>query len=113
MKQHRYRVTLEHLATARGEPGTHEPLVFEARNHDDLFEIIARIRSKGLLEEPDQAASLALGLKLLAEVTLENREDPFFAGLRGPLREFIQQIKGATPKGPAKDTGTIERGPPQ
>src|SRR5690606_16493129 len=71
MRQHRYRITLEHLATAKGEPGTHEPLVFEARNHDDLFEIIARIRSKGLLAEPDQAASLALGLKLLAEVTLE------------------------------------------
>lgn len=93
MKQHRYRITLEHLATARGEPGTHAPLVFEARNHDDLFEIIQRMRVRGMLPEPDQAASLALGLKLLAEVTLENREDPFFGELRGPLREFIQKIK--------------------
>lgn len=106
MKQHRYRITLEHLATAKGEPGTHEPLVFEARNHDDLFEIIARMRSKGLLTEPDQAASLALGLKLLAEVTLENRNDPFFGGLRGPLREFIQQVKGATPKVADRDPDT-------
>lgn len=94
MKQHRYRITLEHLATPKGEPGTHSPLSFEARNHDDLFEIIARMQKKGLLAEPDQAASLALGLKLLAEVTLENRENVFFAGLRGPLREFIQQVKG-------------------
>jgi hypothetical protein len=93
MKQHRYRITLEHLATAKGEPGTHEPLVFEARNHDDLFPIIGRLRASGLLAEPDQAASLALGLKLLAEVTLENRDDPFFGELRGPLREFIQKIK--------------------
>ena len=103
MKQHRYRITLEHLATARGEPGTHAPLQFEARNHDDLFEIIARLRGKDLLAEPDQAASLALGLKLLAEVTLENRDDPFFAELRGPLREFIQKVKArgaGAPVGP-------------
>jgi hypothetical protein len=93
MKQHRYRITLEHLSTAKGEPGTHEPLSFEARNHDDLFEIVSRMRAKGLLAEPDQAASLALGLKLLAEVTLENRDDPFFAELRGPLREFIGKVK--------------------
>ncbi len=85
MKPHQYRITREHVATAKGEPGAHAPLSFQARNHDDLFEIIERIRKKGLLAEPDQAASLALGLKLLAEVTLENSEDPFFAGLRGPL----------------------------
>jgi hypothetical protein len=30
-------------------------------------------------------------------VTLENREDPFFAELRGLLRAFIQKIKAATP----------------
>src|SRR5688572_30544686 len=93
MKQHRYRITLEHMATAKGEPGTHAPLVFEARNHDDLFEIISRMRGRELLPEPDQIASLALGLKLLAEVTLENREDPFFGELRKPLREFIQKLK--------------------
>lgn len=93
MKQHRYRITLEHLATAKGEPGTHQPLVFEARNHDDLFEIIARMRTRALLPEPDQTASLALGLKLLAEVALENRDDPFFGELRGPLREFILRLK--------------------
>lgn len=95
MKQHKYRITLEHLATAKGEPGTHAPLVFEARNHDDLFGIIDRMRARQLLPEPDQVASLALGLKLLAEVTLENRNDPFFGELRGPLREFIQKLKGA------------------
>ena len=95
MKQHRYRITLEHLATARGEPGTHAPVSFEARNHDDLFEIIARMQSKGLLAEPDQAACLALGLKLLGEVSLENRDDPLFAELRGPLREFIMKVKKA------------------
>lgn len=93
MKQHKYRITLEHLATAKGDPGTHAPLVFEARNHDDLFEIIERMRGRALLPESDQVASLALGLKLLAEVTLENREDPFFGELRGPLRDFIQKLK--------------------
>jgi len=104
MKQHRYRITLEHLSTAKGEPGTHEPLTFEARNHDDLFEIISRMRAKGLLAEPDQAASLALGLKLLAEVTLENRDDPFFAELRGPLRDFIGKVKKGKQSPPERGT---------
>jgi Domain of Unknown Function with PDB structure (DUF3861) len=92
MKQHRYRITLEHLATAKGEPGTHPPLAFEARNHDDLFQIVERARGKQLLDA-DSATAMVLGLKLLSEVALENRDNPLFAELRGPLREFIMKLK--------------------
>lgn len=42
MKQHRYKITVEHLADAQGAPSTHEPLQFEARNHDDIIAVWSR-----------------------------------------------------------------------
>ena len=94
MRQHSYRITLEHLSTAKGEAPTHEPIQFETGNHDDLFNIIEKIRAKALFDA-DTSASLALGLKLLSEVMLENKNHPLFSELKEPLVAFIGKIKTA------------------
>lgn len=94
MKQHKYRITLEHLSTEKGEAPTHEPIQFETGNHDDLFNIIEKIRAKELFA-PDTSASMALGLKLLSEVMLENKNHPLFVELKEPLIAFIGKIKSA------------------
>lgn len=91
-REHRYRVTLEHMATPKEEQPLHEPLSFETANHDDIFSIIERSRAKGVFDE-ETASSLALGLKLFSEVMLKNREHPLFADLHGPMREFIGRFK--------------------
>ncbi len=91
-REHRYRVTLEHLGTPKEGAALHPPLSFEASNHDDLFPIIERSRAKAVFD-PDTAAALALGMKLFSEVMLKHRHHPLFADLRGPMRAFIGQYK--------------------
>lgn len=92
MREHRYRISLEHLATPKqGEP-THAAISFETGNHDDLFTIVDKVRSKSQFDA-DTAASLALGLKLFTEVMLKNRGNPLFADISQPMRDFIQKLK--------------------
>jgi len=102
MREHRYRITLEHLATPKqGEP-VNAAISFETGNHDDLFTIVDKVRSKGQFDA-DTAASLALGLKLFTEVMLKNRSNPLFADINQPMRDFIQKLK-ALPLGTAEQT---------
>lgn len=99
MKQHRYRITIEHLQDPGGNPVTRAPLVFETGNHDDIFAIVERIRSRGDLP-PDTATPFAIGLKLFSEVMLENRDHPLFTELQPHFRQFMKELK----KGPASGT---------
>ena len=92
MKGHLYRITVEHLEDAKGNAVEAEPLAFEARNHDDLLPIVARMRARGMFE-PDEAAALAIGLKLFGEVMLHHREHELFAPLRPHYSDFIKRLK--------------------
>jgi hypothetical protein len=95
MKRHRYKVTLEHLATAADHQTLHqEPLVFEAINHDDIFTIVERVRS-GTDLDAHEAASVAVGLKLLSEVALIHRREELFSDLSAALGAFIGKLKAA------------------
>jgi hypothetical protein len=101
MKQHRYQITVEHLADAHGNPSTHaEPLRFEAGNHDDILAIAERMRGRGEFP-PDTANALAVGLKLFSEVMLENRGHPLFTEFAPHFRAFMQHLK----KGPQRSGG--------
>lgn len=91
-KEHRYRVTVEHLHTPKPEAALHAPLQFEAVNHDEILGIVDRLRESGRFDAAT-TASLTIGLKLFGEAALKHREDPLFAPLLGPLREFIQALK--------------------
>ncbi|AYR25821.1 DUF3861 domain-containing protein [Herbaspirillum rubrisubalbicans] len=92
MREHRYRITLEHLATASEGQVLHEPLRFEAGNHDDIFSIVSRLRGRGQFDD-DTSAQLALGIKLFGEVMLKNRKHPLFAEIQPAFREFIMKLK--------------------
>lgn len=96
MKQHRYRITVEHLADAKGAPSTHEPLSFAAVSHDDIIAIARRMQGRGDFDA-DTAAQLAIGIKLFGEVVLENRTNPMFAALRPHFSAFMKELK----KGPS------------
>lgn len=93
MKQHRYRITVEHLADPDGQvPADSTPLVFETGNHDEILKIVERLRGHPALP-PESAAALGVGLKLFSEVMLENRQSPLFAEFAPHLREFMQKLK--------------------
>lgn len=91
MSAHQYRITLEYAGgkKAADPPG---PLSFEAGNHDDIFEIIERVRGSRLFED-DEAAALALGMKLFSEVMLAHRDEPLFAPIAAAYRDYITQFK--------------------
>jgi hypothetical protein len=91
-RQHRFRITVEHIAAPReGEP-LQPPLTFEAGNHDDILRIAGRMRARSGFP-PDDAAALAIGMKLFSEVMLMNRDDPLFAELRPHMRQFVGALK--------------------
>jgi hypothetical protein len=96
MKQHRFRVTVEHLTDAHGAPSTHKPLKFEVENHDDIIAIVERLRRRGDFSE-DAAAALGVGLKLFSEVMLEDKANPLFSSFRPHFSQFMKDLKKGPP----------------
>jgi hypothetical protein len=92
MKGHLYRITVEHLEDNKGNPVARAPMVFETRNHDDLFNIVERVQAKELFD-PEEARSFAIGLKLFREVMLHNRGNEVFTELDPHMSEFMKALK--------------------
>jgi hypothetical protein len=89
---HRYRITLEHLAGPSATPGTERFICFEVVNHDDLLEIIDRMKDREILPS-HEVAEFAVGLKLFSEVMLRHRQDPLFAELKPHFANFMKLLK--------------------
>lgn len=98
MKQHRYRITVDHLSAPDGAAAVSEvPLQFETGNHDDIFAIVERMRRRGDFDD-SSAAAFAVGLKLFGEVLLENGSNPLFSAFRPHFAQFMKELKkGAAP----------------
>ena len=92
MKGHRYRLTLEHLEDAKGNPVDKKPLQIDVKNHDDLFAIIEKVKTTGLFDA-DEATAFAIGLKLFREVMLHHRDSPIFKDLDPHFSEFMKAFK--------------------
>lgn len=93
MKQHQYKVILEHLADFEGNKVEAKKIEFSAPNHDNIFEIIEKMQQReGFTEE--MAQRFVVGLKLFSEVMLENRKNPLFEQLTPHFREMMKVIKG-------------------
>ena len=45
MKQHQYKITIEHLADANGNLVNDPKLIFNAPNHDNIFDIVAKMQA--------------------------------------------------------------------
>ncbi|TCP91289.1 uncharacterized protein DUF3861 [Cricetibacter osteomyelitidis] len=93
MKQHQYRITVEHLTDEQGNAVQAAPLQFNAPNHDNIFQIIEKIQQRDGFT-PEMAQRFAVGLKLMGEVMLENRKQPLFEQLRPHFLEMMKIIKG-------------------
>lgn len=99
MKQHRYRITVEHLSDPDGAPSSHPaPLQFEVGNHDDILAVVARLTQRTDLDAAS-ATALGVGLKLFGEVMLENRQHPLFAELFPQFGDFMKKLKKGNPAG--------------
>lgn len=93
MKKHQYRITVEHLADKQGEAVTTAPLQFNVGIHDDVAEVMEKSRERLALGETDHAAFM-LGLKLMGEVMMENRDHPLLGEFSLHFRDFMMTLKG-------------------
>jgi hypothetical protein len=106
MKQHRYRITVEHLADKDGQPPqTPEQVQFETGNHDEVLGLIARARAHGEFD-PDTNAAFLLGLKLFGEVMLMNRTHPLFVELVPHFGTFMKHFKARMQANAAEGAAT-------
>ncbi|TDQ56793.1 uncharacterized protein DUF3861 [Mesocricetibacter intestinalis] len=92
MKQHQYKITLQHTADPEGNPIRDKQIEFSAPNHEDIFTIIEKTGKRENFT-PEMAQRFAVGLKLFSEVMLENRKDPLFERLLPHFRAMMKIIK--------------------
>ena len=93
MKQHQYHVTVQHLKDAKGQASTYtERLEFYTWNHDDILEIVERLKKAELFDD-QTTKSFAVGLKLFSEVMLEHREHPLFEDFVPQFGQFMKTLK--------------------
>ncbi|WP_226053077.1 DUF3861 domain-containing protein [Dickeya chrysanthemi] len=93
---YRYRITLENLTDNRDETPQNHVLRFDVTNHDDILEIIEKVRLKGILPDSEVAA-FCTGLKLFSEVMMTHRKEDLFQDLAPVFRDFMLRLKrGAT-----------------
>ena len=94
MNSYRYRVTVEMLTDAKGEPlDRQRVLSFMTANHDNLLEIARGLKTRDLGLDEHESAALAIGLKLFGEVVLTHRKEPLFATLQPALGSFLHDLK--------------------
>ena len=58
-KQHRFRITVEHMQALREGELMQEPLVFDAGNHDNIIDLARRVAARGTYSADDAAALMS------------------------------------------------------
>ena len=93
MKQHQYHVTVQHLKDAKGQVSTYsERLEFYTGNHDDIFEIVERLKKADFFDD-QTTKSFAVGLKLFSEVMLEIKDHSLFETFLPQFGQFMKNLK--------------------
>lgn len=93
MKQHQYKITIEHLADANGNLVNDPKLIFNAPNHDNIFDIVAKMQASSRFPSEEAACRFAIGLKLMSEVILENKNTEFAAAIQPHVIDIMKIVK--------------------
>jgi len=93
-KYNHYKITLQHIYSPKGVQ-LNEPVTLDFDNHDELFDIISRLKEKDHFNDEDQSAEFAIGLKMFSEVMLRNKENPLFEELLPAFKEFMKKLKSS------------------
>ena len=90
-----YKLSLEQLSVLKEEKRVDDVLELEFSNHDELFEIVEKVKSKKLFNSEEESTEFALGLKLFTEVMLRNKKHPLFEDLRPHIVDFMKKLKSS------------------
>lgn len=91
-EKYHFKITVESTDPVEEGKSPKTPLAFEVSNHDNILAVVKRLRL-GLDFDPKTSTSFAVGLKLLTEVILENRNDPLFSELKPAVVQFMKKLK--------------------
>ena len=93
MRNHQYRITVENVTADQSSDGSASPsLQFGVEAHDEILALVERSRQRGDFDA-DTAAAFTVGLKLLGEVMLKNRNHPLFEEFGPQFGQFMQRLK--------------------
>lgn len=88
----KYKITVEEIIDEN--KFSEEKLEFETVSHDNLFEIVQKLKQHPELSNTD-VASLGVGLKLFTGVMLKNKELPLFESLMPHFKDFMKGLKSS------------------
>lgn len=87
----KYKLTLISLNEGRDVPDKNLEVTFE--NHDDIFQIIEKVKAKEIFPDETSVISFSIGLKLFSEEVLKNRTLPLFEEFFPEISKFIKKLK--------------------
>ena len=91
--RHHYAVTIADR-TPRADGANPAPdLGFSFESHDDLNQIVERVRGKALFGAEDETKAFCVGLKLLGGVLLQHRDEALFKDFAGAFGGFMKTLK--------------------
>lgn len=68
-------------------------------SHENLLEKLEAVQQKPLLESQDDCIEMIIGIRLLGEVMLKNRNAPLFAELLPAFKAFMKNLKQQAQEG--------------
>ena len=92
-KANKYKLKLELLELLRPDDKVYEPIELEFGNHDNIFEIIERMKKRNRFKTEQDSIEFAIGLKLFSEVMLKNKYNSLFEDFRPAFGELMKKIK--------------------
>ncbi|WP_264537333.1 DUF3861 domain-containing protein [Flavobacterium sp. N1736] len=92
-RSNKYYLTLSLKQYSNGETHPAKELGIEFDNHDEIFNIIEKIKDKNIFENESEATQFALGLKLFSEIKLKHRNNPLFEELNDVFPVFMKKLK--------------------
>lgn len=93
--KYQFKITVESIPgqlPGKTENTYFSPLEFHVGNHDNILEIVQKIRASSIFDE-NSATSFAVGLKLFTEIMLQNKDNPLFEELRPAMLAFMKKLK--------------------
>jgi hypothetical protein len=94
-KANKYKLKLELLELLRPDYKVYDPIELVFGNHDNIFEIIERMKKRNRFKKEQDSIEFAIGLKLFSEVMLKNKDNPLFEDFRPAFGSMMKKLKSA------------------
>ena len=93
-KGNRYRFTIKEVSSEEidGEDTPAQTLTFELQDREDLFNTVENLKNGSGLEE-NSATKVAVALRLLGPVMVEQRKHPIFLDFMPHFKVFMLHLK--------------------